>query len=119
MIFTTAFKYLKIIIMSNKLYNLVGLAAKARYVRVGAYACENAVKRGYVSLVLLNPSASQNTMKDFTNLCKYYNNRIIILENKNMLGRALGKEGIKVAGITDENLAREIIKIANSNPGDD
>lgn len=104
--------------MNKGLYNFIGLAAKAGAVISGSTACESRVKRGKVYLVLLDSGASQNTVKDFTNLCKYYKIKLLTLEDENMLANSIGKAGIKVAGITDENMAREILKKANSNPGE-
>ena len=104
--------------MNSKLYNFIGLAAKAGFVISGAAACESGVRRGKVYLVLLDCDASQNTVKDFTNLCKYYKIKLLILEDESMLASSIGKAGIKVVGITDENMAREILNKANSNPGE-
>lgn len=104
--------------MNKRLYNFIGLAAKAGTVISGSAACENGVRRGKVYLVLLDGGASQNTVKDFTNLCKYYKIELLKLDDENMLANSIGKAGIKVAGITDENMAREILNKANSNPGE-
>lgn len=104
--------------MNKDLYNLIGLAKKAGAICSGTTACENEVRHGKVYLVLLDRNSSQNTVKDFTNLCKYYKINLILLEDEDALGESIGKYGIKVVGIKDENLAREIINKVNSIPGE-
>lgn len=103
--------------MKKELYNLIGLSAKSGSIFTGTSACENGIRRKRIYLVLLDGNASQNTVKDFTNMCKYYKIELLVLKEKDMLANCIGKSGIKVVGISNENLAREIKRKANSIPG--
>lgn len=104
--------------LNETLYKFIGLAARAGAVCAGSAACENGIRHKKVYLVLLDKGASQNTVKDFTNMCKYYKIELLRLDNENMLGNCIGKAGIRVAGITDKNLAQEILNKANQFRGE-
>ena len=56
----------------DKVLSLLGLAMKAGKVASGGFLTEKAVKSGHASLVIVSTTASENTKKQFRNMCTYY-----------------------------------------------
>ena len=78
--------------IQNKALSLLGLATKAG----------KTVSAG---------DSSDNTKKKFRNMCAYYQVPLFILkEDKEMLGKAMGKEFRASAAVQDENFANALIK---------
>ena len=89
--------------------SLVGLAAKAGKVVSGEFATEKAVKTQKAFLVIIAQDASENTKKNFYDMCRYYRVPIYTIGSKEELGRAIGKEYRASLALTDENFSRAII----------
>ena len=97
--------------IQNKALSLLGLATKAGKTVSGEFATEKAVKQGWAHLVVAAEDASDNTKKKFRNMCAYYQVPLFILkEDKEMLGKAMGKEFRASAAVQDENFANALIK---------
>lgn len=96
----------------NKIKTLsyVGLGIKSRNVVCGEFLTEKAVKEGRACLVIVAEDASQNTKKNFTNMCAYYNVPIYFAATKEELGHAMGKEMRASLAFTDQGLARAVEK---------
>lgn len=89
---------------------LLGLAAKAGKVVSGAFSVEKAVKSGKAFLVLTAEDASENTKKEFRDMCTYYEVPFYNIGSKEELGRAIGKEYRAVIAITEENFSAATVK---------
>ena len=96
--------------MQNKVMSMLGLATKAGKVASGEFMTENAVKSGIASLVIVAEDASENTKKKFQNMCEFYETPIRVYGIKDDLGHAMGKEFRASLAITDEGLAKAILK---------
>ncbi len=94
----------------NKAIAMLGLAAKAGKVFSGEFSTEKAVKDGRARLVIVAEDASDNTKKQFKNMCTYYRVPIYFLCSKSELGHSIGKEFRASVAVTDSNLAENIIK---------
>ncbi len=94
----------------NKAIAMLGLAAKAGKVFSGEFSTEKAVKDGRARLVIVAEDASDNTKKQFKNMCTYYRVPIYFLCSKSELGHSIGKEFRASVAVTDDNLAENIIK---------
>ena len=79
----------------NKAMAMLGLAAKAGKVFSGEFSTEKAVKDGRARLVIVAEDASDNTKKQFKNMCTYYRVPIYFLCSKLELGHSIGKEYIR------------------------
>ena len=90
--------------------SMLGLATKAGKVASGEFMTENAVKSGIASLVIVAEDASENTKKKFQNMCEFYETPIRVYGIKDDLGHAMGKEFRASLAITDEGLAKAILK---------
>lgn len=94
----------------DNVLRMVGIATKAGKVASGEFMTENAVKSGIASLVIVAEDASENTKKKFQNMCEFYETPIRIYGIKDDLGHAMGKEFRASLAITDEGLAKAILK---------
>jgi len=75
----------------------------------GGESCEKGIKSGKIKLIILDAEISQNTRKHFTEMCTYRNVEMIELQDKERLGRSIGKEHIKIVGVTDNGFCANIL----------
>lgn len=94
----------------NKALSLLSIAARGRNLVSGEYAVENAVKTGTAFLVILAEDVSANTKKMFSNMCEFYEVPLFQTGTKETLGHAIGKEFRASLAVTDEGLAKAIVK---------
>ncbi|MDO4519839.1 MAG: ribosomal L7Ae/L30e/S12e/Gadd45 family protein [Eubacteriales bacterium] len=95
---------------NSKVLSLVGLATKSGKTVSGEFSTEKSVKTGRCYLVLVADDASENTKKKFRNMCEYYEVPIYFLADKELMGKAMGKEFRASLGIQDANFALAIMK---------
>ncbi len=91
---------------SNKL-SLLGIAYKAAKVLVGTAACEKGIKERKIKLLIISSRVSERSMQHFGKMCE--ENGIDIIVTKEPFGKALGKEYILVAGVTDNGFKKALI----------
>lgn len=96
--------------VSKKVYSLLGLAARAGRLKSGEFSTEQSVKEGKAYLVIVAGDASDNTKKNFKDMCAFYEVPISIVSNKNALGHAIGKEFRASIAVNDEGFASSIQK---------
>ena len=94
--------------MRNKVFQMLGIAAKSGNVVSGEFSTEKAIKTGYAYLVIVSEEASANTNKMFTNMTEFYEVPMYVFGTKEELGRCIGKEFRASLAITDENLANAV-----------
>lgn len=87
---------------------LLGLAQRAGAVKSGEFMTENTIKDGKSFLCIVASDASDNTKKQFEDMCKYYKVPYIAYGTKESLGHAIGKEFRASLCVTNENLANGI-----------
>lgn len=95
---------------NNKVLSLLGLCMKAGKVKSGEFATTEAVKSGKAWLVIVAEDASDNTKKEFTNMCKFYEVPYWEYGLKEELGRAMGKEMRTSVAVCDEGFSESFIK---------
>lgn len=93
----------------NKTTSLLSIAMKAGKVASGEFMTENAIKDGSACLVILAKDCSDNTKKKFRNSCSFYEVPYIEIEDKEELGRCIGKEFRASLAITDEGFAKTLL----------
>ncbi len=91
--------------MRNKVFQMLGIAAKSGNVVSGEFSTEKAIKSGRAFLVIVSEEASENTIKMFSNMTEFYEVPMYIFGTKDELGRCIGKEFRASLAIIDENLA--------------
>ena len=94
----------------KKLEGAVGLALRARKCMQGADACTRGIRSGKARVVLLDPSASENTRKGFADQCAYYGCPLILLPESGWLERVTGTANRRVLAVSDPGLAAMILK---------
>ena len=94
----------------NPICSLLGLAARGRNLVSGEFSTEKAVKEGKAFVVIVAADASDNTRKKFQDMCDYRGIPIYYTEDKEALGHAIGSEMRASIAVTDEGLARAVIK---------
>ena len=94
----------------DKVLSMAGMAAKAGNVKSGEFSTEKAVKSGQAYLVIVAADASENTKKHFSDMCAYHEVPYFEYAKKEQLGNCVGKEFRASLAVTDENLAKAIIK---------
>ena len=105
--------------MQDKVFALFGLAARAGKLACGSFAVEKAVKSGKAHMVIVTEDASDNTKKDFRDMCVWYHVPLAFYGTRGDLGSALGKGERVVAAILNPGLAQAAAKQAAAIRGAD
>lgn len=92
----------------NKIYNLIGLATRARKIVSGEELLD-AIRKKKVSLVIVAEDASENTKKRYSDKCSFYEIDLIYVESSIRLNQAIGKSNRMALGITDEGFKKSIM----------
>lgn len=96
---------------SNQWMSLLGLANRARKIISGEELSLKEIRSGKAKLVLLSADASANTAKKITDKCKSYNVPLKVVENRLLLGQAIGKEARVVVAIMDNGFAKKMVTL--------
>lgn len=96
---------------NNKILSLLGLATRSRNVVSGEFMTEKSVKSGTARLVIVAEDASDNTKKEFRDMCTFYKVPCYFYGTKEELGKSMGKEIRASLSITDDGFAGSIIKL--------
>ena len=96
---------------NKKVLSLLGLATRSRNVVSGEFMTEKSVKSGTAKLVIVADDASDNTKKEFRDMCKFYKLPCYFFGTKEELGKSMGKEIRASLSITDDGFAGSIIKL--------
>jgi ribosomal protein L7Ae-like RNA K-turn-binding protein len=86
--------------------NEIGLAYRARKVSVGTDVTLTSLRNGKVCLIILATDASNTTKKKIYDKAKTYETQVIEELSSTEISQALGKEDIKVIGITDRGFSQ-------------
>ena len=97
-------------IRHDRVLSTLGMAARARKIADGGFSAEKSVKSGRACLVVLAADASENTRKQFQDMCSYYHVPVRIYGEKETLGHAIGKELRSVIAVLDPGFANAIEK---------
>ena len=96
--------------LRNRVFQMLGIAAKSGNVASGEFSTEKAVKSGHAYLVIVSEEASANTNKMFTNMTNFYEVPMYVFGTKEELGKCIGKQFRASLAITDDNLANAVEK---------
>lgn len=88
--------------------SLLGLANRARKLISGEELVVKEIRSGKAKLVLLANDASKNTEKKISDKCAYYQVPLKRVENRSLLGQAIGKEARVVVAVLDEGFAKKL-----------
>ncbi|MFR4250452.1 MAG: L7Ae/L30e/S12e/Gadd45 family ribosomal protein [Christensenellales bacterium] len=91
----------------NRIKTMIGFAARAGQCALGATAVEAAIRSKKAKLVLLDKESTENTKKNYQNLCRHY--KIPYVECTDP-GSAAGKPGRLSLAILRQDFAEQILK---------
>jgi len=101
--------------MSNRQWtSLLGLANRARKITSGEELVVKEIRSERARLVLLSEDASQNTAKKIQDKCISYNVPLRKVENRYVLGQAIGKEARVVVAVTDAGFAEKLLTMLDA-----
>lgn len=89
---------------------MLSLATKAGFIASGEFSTEKSVKEGKSELVIVASDASDNTKKNFENMCSYYGVPYYIFSEKTELGHVIGKEFRASVSVNNQGMAKSIEK---------
>lgn len=96
---------------SDRALNMIGMAKKAGAVKSGGFMTEGSIKEGSAYLTVVADDASDNTKKQFRNMCEFYKVPLRFYSDKETLGHSIGKEFCASLTVTNEGLAAGILGI--------
>ncbi|MFF2449811.1 YlxQ family RNA-binding protein [Neobacillus sp. NPDC058068] len=91
--------------------SLLGLANRARKITTGEELTVKEIRNGKAKLVLLSADASANTTKKITDKCNSYEVPFKMVEDRHLLGQAIGKEARVVVAVMDDGFAKKLITL--------
>jgi ribosomal protein L7Ae-like RNA K-turn-binding protein len=97
--------------MTQKWMSLLGLANRARKLISGEELVVKEIRSGKAKLVILANDASHNTEKKISDKCTYYQIPLKRVENRSLLGQAIGKEARVTVAVLDEGFARKLLTL--------
>lgn len=94
----------------QKVAGLLGLALRSGKVSLGAQQAVDAVRHGKAAAVLMDPGASENTIKRLRDSCQHH--QVLLIEiSAGFLDKATGKQGRKAAALLHSDITKEIIRL--------
>ncbi|MEH7110928.1 YlxQ family RNA-binding protein [Neobacillus niacini] len=96
---------------TNQWMSILGLANRARKIISGEELSVKEIRNGKAKLVLLSADASANTTKKITDKCKSYEVPFKLVEDRHLLGHAIGKEARVVVAVLDDGFAKKLITL--------
>ncbi|MDQ1003723.1 YlxQ family RNA-binding protein [Neobacillus sp. NPDC093182] len=96
---------------TNQWMSLLGLANRARKIISGEELSVKEIRSGKAKLVLLSADASANTTKKITDKCKSYEVPYKLVEDRHLLGQAIGKEARVVVAVLDDGFAKKLMTL--------
>jgi ribosomal protein L7Ae-like RNA K-turn-binding protein len=91
--------------------SLLGLANRAGKIISGEELSLKEVRSGKAKLILLSADASANSTKKITDKCKSYGVPLKFIENRELLGHAIGKDARIVVAILDKGFAIKLMSL--------
>ena len=87
----------------------MGLASRARKIISGEELVLQEIRRQTAKCVLIAEDASEGTRKKITDKCHYYHIPLIQVDERNVLGSAIGKEQRVVIAVCDSGFAKKMM----------
>lgn len=94
--------------MNEKFYGMLGIAQRAGAVSSGAVACQQALKKGKASLIIVADDAATEVREEYSFLAAKHNIPLLKVPAKAVLGSAIGKSPRVAVVITEEGFSRRL-----------
>lgn len=106
---------------SSKIIGMLGFARRAGKVTFGFDACVKNMRDNKAKAVFFSNDASDRTFTKISEECKRLNvSSAVFPFDKEILGRAIGRDGVAVTAVTDKSFADRLLELAklSENTGD-
>ena len=103
--------------MQDRVLSMLGLAAHAGALDSGGFAVEKSVKSLKAELVIISADAKKNTVKQFTNMCAFYEVPLRFYGTKESLGHAIGRGERSSVAVNNKGFAKSLLKLLDNAPG--
>ena len=101
----------------NNIYSMLGLCMKAGKLICGTDACIDSIKTGSAYAIVVANDASNNTKEKFNKLATDYSVDIVLIGEKELISKSVGKIDKAVFVITDNGLANKILMLVRESKG--
>lgn len=91
--------------------SLLGLANRAGKIISGEELTVKEIRNGKAKLILISADASSNTNKKITDKCTSFGVPVKVIENREILGHAIGKESRVVVAVLDKGFATKLMTL--------
>lgn len=95
----------------EKFFGMLGLAARARRISAGEGAVLDSIRSKKARLVVLAVDASENTRTRFENSCSHYGVELVFADERELLGKSIGRDFAVAVSVNDEGFAKSLIKL--------
>lgn len=95
--------------MDSKLAGYIGMAARIRKIETGERAML-ALQSRKAKCCILAKDCGDNAKKKIQDRCAFYKIELVFVESRDELSAAIGKENKPYLVITDEGLAKQVLK---------
>lgn len=95
----------------DKIYGLLGIAAKAGKVISGFDCIQDNIKKKQVNLIIVAKDTSEKTQKEMRFACGKYGIPLIVFGNIEGNSHAIGKKNRALIGICDSGLAKKFLEL--------
>ena len=95
----------------NKIYGILGIAAKAGKIISGFDSINDAAKKKQVNLIIVSEDASEKTIKEMRFTCDKYEIPLVVFGTIDENSHAIGKKNRATIGICDLGLANRFLEL--------
>ena len=97
-------------VVQNKVYGLMGFAARSRNLVTGYNTCLKLIPSGKIKLLIIANDVGENTSQKLSQKCQSYNVPVVRYGTCEEISKATGKEDKGLFGLTDKGFAESIMR---------
>ncbi len=97
--------------MNNK-FQILGLMYASKNLAIGQDGVLTAIRSSKAKYVLISSSASENTKKNITDKCNFYNVKFAIIEENGEMAKAIGKSTVMAVSTNSAGFAKKMEELA-------
>ena len=94
----------------NKVYGLMGFAARSRNLVTGYNTCLKLIPSGKLKLLIIAGDVGENTRQKLSQKCQSYNVPVVVYGTCEEMSKATGKEDKGLFGLTERGFAESIMR---------
>lgn len=101
--------------MNNNFYSFLGLCQKAGKLVSGEMGVNTDIKEGRIKLLIIAEDTAYSKKNNYLKKAKKCKIPTILINDKNLLGKSIGKSSRALIGVKDNKMATNLIKIYENN----